>query len=102
MCSARIVVNVAGMCWVISVGGQSAGDKHGLGWALGERRWANGRVLYLQGSNTLNDSNVWIAPKSNRIYIAVTNGGSHDDFIASDDAIGALIEPEKRIDALER
>lgn len=73
-----------------------AGDKHGLGWALGERRWANGRVLYLQGSNTLNYSNVWIAPKLNRIYIAVTNGGSHDDFIASDDAIGALI------DALER
>ena len=69
------------------------GDDYALGWGTTKRRWAKGAVLYDQGSNTLNYANVWIAPKIDRVFVAVTNGGSHDDFLATEGSKGYSRNP---------
>jgi len=34
-----------------------------MGWGTGERRWAKGRALQHNGSNTRNYFTAWVAPK---------------------------------------
>jgi CubicO group peptidase (beta-lactamase class C family) len=67
------------------------GTTYGLGWGVGTRTWANGRVLSHAGSNTLWYAVVWIAPERNLAMFAVTNAGGDTAAGGTDDAIVALI-----------
>jgi CubicO group peptidase (beta-lactamase class C family) len=45
------------------------------GWFVANRDWADGVTLSHGGSNTMNFSLVWLAPKQKKGYISVTNSG---------------------------
>lgn len=49
------------------------------GWVVGRRSWAKGTVLSHGGSNSMNLAVVFVAPKINASYIAVTNYADTDD-----------------------
>jgi CubicO group peptidase (beta-lactamase class C family) len=52
------------------------GENYALGWELHERKWGAGTVLTHAGSNGMNFSVVWIAPKKNfAVLVAVNRGG---------------------------
>lgn len=61
------------------------------GWNLLQRNWAGGPVLTHNGSNLLNYSVVWIAPKKNAALMGTTNIGGEDAFRAADDALQLMI-----------
>jgi CubicO group peptidase (beta-lactamase class C family) len=68
----------------------SADTEYGMGWVVVSRDWGGGTVLHHAGSNTLNYSNVWIAPKRVFAVLVCTNQG--DSFEATDEAVGALLD----------
>src|SRR5207249_5629922 len=67
------------------------GGDYALGWIVADRSWGNGTVFTHSGSNTMWYATVWIAPKTNRIFVAATNRG--DDVAAAgvDAAFGPMI-----------
>lgn len=69
---------------------------YALGWALAQRNWAGGPVIWHDGSNTLWYAVVWIAPRRNAAFLAATNTADCpiDDagFWATDAAVGAMIQ----------
>jgi CubicO group peptidase (beta-lactamase class C family) len=65
-------------------------SEYAMGWSVVSRQWGGGTVLHHAGSNGLNYSNVWIAPKRGFAVLVCTNQG--DSFEATDEAAGALIE----------
>lgn len=69
----------------------SFGGDYALGWIVTTRPWAGGTVLTHTGSNTMNTATVWIAPKKNRIFVAVTNRGDRVAFDGVDAVFGPLI-----------
>ena len=62
------------------------------GWRRLERRWAKGVVFTHTGSNTLNFSNVWIAPKVEASLIGVANKGGEDAWTATNKVIEKAIK----------
>ncbi len=68
------------------------GTDYALGWGVGERSWAGGRVLQHSGSNTVWYATVWIAPERDFAMLAVTNAGGDDAADGTNTAIEALIQ----------
>ena len=62
---------------------------YGMGWNVSTRSWANGKVLFHDGSNGANTSLTIIAPMRNVAYLATTNG--FDPGGRSIQALNALI-----------
>ena len=62
---------------------------YGLGWLVSTRSWANGKVLYHDGSNGANHSLAFVAPLRNVAFLATTNG--FDPGGRSSKALDALI-----------
>ena len=62
---------------------------YGLGWLISTRSWANGKVLYHDGSNGANHSLAFVAPMRNVAFLATTNG--YDPGGRSSKALDALI-----------
>jgi CubicO group peptidase (beta-lactamase class C family) len=70
----------------------SAGDDYALGWVVLDRKWAGGRALMHNGSNTMFYVVVWMAPERNCAVIVATNVGVDAAFEGCDEAAGNLIE----------
>lgn len=69
------------------------GGDYAGGWGVEQRDWGGGTVYDHAGSNTMNYAIVWIAPKRDMAFLAVTNqGGDNLAGKATDDAIGAMIQ----------
>lgn len=66
-------------------------DEYALGWGVVQRDWGKGTVLTHSGSNTMNFSNLWIAPNCDFAVLVCINQGGDTTFTASDEAIAALI-----------
>ena len=73
-----------------------AGADYALGWGVRERDWGGGAVLQHVGDNTMNCANVWVAPRRDFAVLACLNHSGDKAFMASDDAIGALIQIQVR------
>jgi CubicO group peptidase (beta-lactamase class C family) len=67
----------------------SPGTSYGFGWVVSTRVWANGKVLYHDGSNGANHSLTFVAPQRNVAFLATTNG--YDPSGSSSKALEALI-----------
>jgi CubicO group peptidase (beta-lactamase class C family) len=67
------------------------GDDYALGWVVLERKWAGGRALMHNGSNTMFYIVVWMAPERNCAVIVATNMGK-EAFAGCDEAAGKLIQ----------
>ena len=52
----------------------NATTSYGHGWLISTRSWANGKVLYHDGSNGANHSLAFVAPMRDVAFIATTNG----------------------------
>jgi CubicO group peptidase (beta-lactamase class C family) len=52
----------------------NATTSYGLGWLISTRTWANGKVLFHDGSNGANHSLTFVAPMRNVAFLATTNG----------------------------
>lgn len=61
------------------------------GWFAVNRSWANGITYSHSGSNTLWFANVWVAPKINRAFVALSNSGGNPARDATNELIGKLI-----------
>jgi len=68
--------------------------EYAAGWGVLQRPWARGTVISHAGSNTMWFAVIWVAPKTNRIYIAVTNSGEPRSAKIVDSAIAGLIESD--------
>lgn len=61
------------------------------GWILTERPWADGRVLFHNGSNTTWYCVAWVAPKKNFCVLVATNGYSSVAETACDTIAAELV-----------
>lgn len=61
------------------------------GWNLVERDWGKGVVFTHSGSNTLNYSVAWLAPKINTAFYGVSNSGEDEVYNELDKKIAELI-----------
>ncbi|MCI0745697.1 MAG: beta-lactamase family protein [Verrucomicrobia subdivision 3 bacterium] len=68
------------------------GDDYVLGWVVLERKWAGGRALMHNGSNTMFYVVVWMAPAKNCAVIVAANIGVDEAFAGCDEAAGKLIK----------
>jgi CubicO group peptidase (beta-lactamase class C family) len=68
------------------------GGDYALGWVVLERKWAHGRALMHNGSNTMFYAVIWAAPKRNCAVIVATNTGSNKADQACDDAATQVAE----------
>jgi CubicO group peptidase (beta-lactamase class C family) len=68
------------------------GGDYALGWIVVKRDWGGGTVLNHVGDNTMNCANVWIAPQRDFAVLICINQGGDAAFVASDEAVGALIK----------
>jgi CubicO group peptidase (beta-lactamase class C family) len=68
-----------------------AGSVYAMGWGVGARGWAGGRVLNHHGSNTMWWASVWLAPERGLGLFAAVNAGGDDAFKGADAAVAALI-----------
>jgi hypothetical protein len=57
-----------------------------------ERKWANGRTLMHNGSNTMFFAVIWAAPKRNCAIVVATNVGGDKAEQACDDAATQVAE----------
>jgi D-alanyl-D-alanine carboxypeptidase len=64
---------------------------YALGWETCERSWGGGLVLTHTGSNTMNYSVVWMAPRKGFAVIAFTNQPGEKAAAACDEACSRLI-----------
>ncbi len=64
---------------------------YALGWIVCERKWGGGKVLTHNGSNTLNYSLAWVAPKRKFAVLVCANRGDAETAKACDEAAAALI-----------
>jgi CubicO group peptidase (beta-lactamase class C family) len=70
----------------------SAGDDYALGWVVLERKWAGGRVLMHNGSNTMFYIVIWMAPDRDCAVIVATNVGVDGAAAGCDEAASQLID----------
>jgi len=68
-----------------------ADARYAMGWGVGERDWAGGRVLTHNGSNTMWFAVVWIAPARDFAVLVACNKGGGPAAKACDEAASALI-----------
>lgn len=68
------------------------GGDYALGWIVVKRDWGGGTVLNHGGCNTMNFSNVWVAPQRDFAVLVCINQGGDIASKASDEAAGALIK----------
>jgi hypothetical protein len=80
--------NVAGQTTSAAVT-VNATTSYGMGWLISTRSWANGKVLFHDGSNGANHSLTFVAPMRNVAFLATTNG--YDTGGRSSKALDALI-----------
>jgi len=64
---------------------------YAFGWTVVQRPWAGGEALTHSGSNTVNFSVCWLAPKKDFAVIVATNTGQPDAALALDKAASQLI-----------
>lgn len=69
-----------------------AGASYACGWITTERKWGDGRVLMHNGSNTMNFSVTWLAPKKDFAVLICTNQGGDDAAKVCDESAGTLIK----------
>ncbi len=67
------------------------GGDYFCGWLVVDRPWGGGTVYTHAGSNTMNYAVVWVAPKRDFAFLAVTNQGGKEAVSGTDDAAAALI-----------
>jgi len=67
------------------------GNGYGLGWGVSTQTWANGKVLYHDGSNGANFSAALLAPQRNVAFLATTNGVDSNGSKAVIELINRLI-----------
>lgn len=63
--------------------------EYASGWVVAEREWAGGKVLMHSGSNTVWFSTIWLAPRRDLAFLAVTNTCNHK---ATNDAVAAMLD----------
>lgn len=68
------------------------GGEYAYGWLVKQRDWGGGTVLTHAGSNTMNYSVAWLAPKRQFGVIVCVNQGDTDAEKACDEAAGNLID----------
>ena len=68
-----------------------SGSSYSMGWGVGTREWAEGRVLNHNGSNTMWWASVWLAPERGLGLFAVTNAAGNEAFAGTDAAVSAMI-----------
>ncbi|MEM7261530.1 MAG: serine hydrolase domain-containing protein, partial [Planctomycetota bacterium] len=64
---------------------------YALGWLVGERPWAGGRVLYHDGTNTMNYCIAWLAPERGFAVMVACNQGGDSAAKAADELVSELI-----------
>jgi CubicO group peptidase (beta-lactamase class C family) len=68
------------------------GQEYALGWIVVNRPWGGGAVLNHAGSNTMNYTLIWIAPKKDFGVIVETNIAGKGVDTALDQIVGELIQ----------
>lgn len=68
-----------------------AGSNYADGWVLLPRAWANGDALWHNGSNNLNYSEVWMAPRRDFAVLIMINQGGSEAAAAADAVATKLI-----------
>ncbi|MGE5297209.1 MAG: serine hydrolase domain-containing protein [Solirubrobacterales bacterium] len=68
------------------------GGEYALGWGLCNRDWAGGTALSHGGSNTMNYSIVWLAPRKDFAVLVATNRGGDGAAEGLDKLCGLLIK----------
>jgi CubicO group peptidase (beta-lactamase class C family) len=68
------------------------GQTYAFGWMTADRGWAGGTALTHAGSNNLWYAVAWLAPKTDRIFIALTNRGGDVANTATDQAIASMVD----------
>ncbi len=85
---------------------KDAGADYAAGWLVVERSWGDGMVLTHAGSNTLNYSVIWLAPKKNFGVVVTTNVAGPNAAKGTDASaallIGALDIADKKSSADRR
>jgi CubicO group peptidase (beta-lactamase class C family) len=76
--------------WSQVTGGQNARDYAG-GWMVTNRKWAGGRTLYHNGSNTTWYCVAWVAPEKGICLLAATNAYSEQADAGCDAAVQLLL-----------
>ena len=66
-------------------------SNYAMGWIVGQRPWAGGRVLTHNGSNTMWYCVTWIAPEKDFAVLVTCNEGGDEAAKACDEASAALI-----------
>ena len=69
-----------------------SGSDYACGWVVLHRKWAGGKALYHNGSNTMFYFQVWLAPNKKFAIITGTNTGADNAFNACDDADVYMVE----------
>jgi CubicO group peptidase (beta-lactamase class C family) len=67
------------------------GGDYALGWGFTDRKWAGGRVLVHNGSNTMNFAVMWVAPERDFAVVAATNSPGERAEKGCDEAVAMLI-----------
>jgi CubicO group peptidase (beta-lactamase class C family) len=72
---------------------EGADYQYGMGWIIGQRKWASGKVLTHAGSNTMFFMVIWIAPERDFACVVATNVADRRNTIAAacDRIVGELI-----------
>ncbi len=68
------------------------GQEYAMGWIVGERPWAGGKVLSHNGSNTMWLAVMWVAPAKDAAFVVATNVTGKDAEQGCDEAVSALIQ----------
>lgn len=68
------------------------GQDYGFGWIVTERKWAKGRVLTHNGTNTRNFAVMWLAPEIEFAVVVACNLGGETAGKACDQAAARLIQ----------
>jgi CubicO group peptidase (beta-lactamase class C family) len=71
---------------------EPVGNDYALGWVVFERKWAGGRALMHNGTNTMFYVVVWMAPKRNCAVIVASNIGINEAAAGCDETAGKLIK----------
>ena len=74
----------------------TSGGTYAPGWMVTNRPWGGGEVLTHAGSNTMNKSVAWLAPKKDFAVLVCTNQGGDATTKACDEAAAALIRAQTK------
>ncbi len=76
--------------------GPPADDEFAMGWVIQHRPWTRGPILQHNGSNTTWYATIWVAPELDVAFLAASNQGAPAGASATDEAIAALIDLQKK------